>query len=135
MLNDTLYEIDKTSYEKHLPLNDLTTTKAPMVQLKLSTYSLTKLQAVNKQHSKIRNQLLQGQEHPTFLLDEREILYQKVRDNNNYFQAVLVPEKLRKHIMFELHDCFGHPGTNKLYNYRQKYCYWPGIKQDCSKYV
>ena len=30
---------------------------------------------------------------------------------------------------------FGHPGTNKLYNYMQKYYYWPGIKQHCSKYV
>ena len=24
---------------------------------------------------------------------------------------------------------------NKLYNQMRKYCYWPGIKQDCSKYV
>ena len=135
MLNDTWYEIDKTSSEKHLPLKDLTTTKAPMVQLKLSTENLRKLQAEDKQHSKIREQLIQGHDHPTFLLDNREILYQKVRDKNKYFKAVLVPEKLRKHILFELHDCFNHPGTNKLYNYVQKCSYWPGIKQDCSKYV
>ena len=59
----------------------------------------------------------------------------KVRDDNKYFQVVLVPERLRKHILFELHDCFGHPGINKLYNYMQKYYYWPGIKCDCSKHV
>ena len=75
MLNDTWYEIDKTLSEKSLPLNDLMTTKALMVQLKLSTENLRKLQAVGKQHSKIRDQLIQGQEHPTFLLDDREILY------------------------------------------------------------
>ena len=133
MLNDTWYEIDKMSSEKYLPLNDLMTTKTPsMVQLKLSTESLRKLQATDKQHSKIGGQLLQGQEHPAFMLDDRETLYQKVC---KYFQAVLLPEKLRKHIMFELHDCFGHPGTNKLYNCMQKYYYWPGIKQDCNKYM
>ena len=55
------------------------TTKAPMVQLKLSTENL---QAVDKQHSKIRDQLIQGQEHPAFLKDDREILYQKIRDDN-----------------------------------------------------
>ena len=135
MLNDTWYEIDKTSSEECSPLKDLMTTKAPLVQLKLSTENLRKLQAVDKQHSKIRDQLIQGQEHPAFLLDDREILYQKIRDENKYFQAVLVPEKLRKPILFELHDCFGHPGTNKLSNYMKKYYYWPGIKQDCSKYV
>ena len=37
MLNDTWYETDKTSFEKYLPLKDLMTTKALMVQLKLST--------------------------------------------------------------------------------------------------
>ena len=135
MLNDSWYEIDKTSSEKYLPLIDLTTTKAPLVQLKLSTKNLRKLQAVDKQHSKIRDQLIQSQEHPAFLLDNRKILYQKIRDENKYCQAVMVPEKLGKHILFELHDCFDHPGTNKLYNYMQKCYYWPGIKQDCSKYV
>ena len=56
--------------------------------------NLRKLQATDKQHSTIRDQLMQGQDHPAFLLDDREILY--VRDDNKYFQAVLVPEKLRK---------------------------------------
>ena len=104
MLNNTWYEIDKTQSEKPSPLNDLTTTKVPMVQLTLSTDNLQKLQAADKQHSKIRDQLIQGQEHPALMLDDREILYQKVRDDNKYFQAVLVPEKLRKHILFMLHD-------------------------------
>ena len=81
-LNDTWYEIDKTSSEKYLPLKDLSTTKAPMVQLKLSIENLRKLQAMDKQHSKIRDQLIQGQVHPAFLLDNREILYQKIRDEN-----------------------------------------------------
>ena len=75
MLNDTWYEIDKTLSEECSPLKDLTTTKALMVQLKLSTDNLRKLQAIDKQHSKIRDQLKQGQRHPTFLLDDREILY------------------------------------------------------------
>ena len=123
MLNNTWYEIDKTLSEKPLSSNDLMNTKVPMVQLKLSTDNLQKLQAADKQHSKIRNQLIKGQESPAFMLDDREILYQKVRDDNKYFQVVLVPEKLRKHILFELHDCFGHPSTNKLYNYMQKYYY------------
>ena len=39
-----------------------------MVQLKLSTENLRKLQATDKQHSKIRGQLMQGQDHPAFLL-------------------------------------------------------------------
>ena len=114
MLNDTWYETDKTSSEECSPLKDLMTTKALMVQLKLSTVNLRKLQAVDKQHSKIRDQLTQGQEHPAFLLDDGEILYQNIRDENKYFQAVLIPEKLRKHILFELHDCFGHPGTKQV---------------------
>ena len=126
MLNDTWYKVDnKISVKK---LNDITTTKVLMVQLKLSTENLKKLQATDKQHSKIREQLMQGQDHPAFLLDDREILYQKVRDNSMYFQVMLVPEKLRKHILFELHDCFEHPGINKLYNYMWKSYYWPGIK-------
>ena len=54
MLNDTWYKIDKTSSEKNLPLKDLMITKALMVQLKLSTENLRKFQAVDKQHSKIR---------------------------------------------------------------------------------
>ena len=127
MLNSTWYEVDnRVSVE---------TTKAPIVQLKLLTENLRKLQAADKQHSKIRDQLMQGQDHLTFMLDDREILYQKVRDDNKYFQAVLVPEKLGKHILFELHDCFGHPRINKLCNYMQKYYYWPGIKRYCGKHV
>ena len=133
MLNDTWYEVDnKVSVEK---LNDITTTKVLMVQLKLSMENLRKLQATDKQHSNIRDQLMQGQEHPAFLLDDREILYQKIRDDNKYFQAVLVSEKLRKHILFELHDCFGYPGINKLYNYMQKYYCWPSMERYCSKHV
>ena len=59
MLNDTWYEVDnKVSVKK---LNDIiTTTKVPMVQLKLSTENLRNLQATDKQHSKIRDQLMQG---------------------------------------------------------------------------
>ena len=95
MLNDIWYEVeDKTPVLKPEKLNDfdLATTKAPTVKLKLSTENLRRLQAADKQHSKIRDQLMQGQDHPAFLLDGREILYQKVRDDNKYFQAVLVPE-------------------------------------------
>ena len=53
MLNNTWCEIDKTSSEKYLPLNDLMTTKAPMVQLKLSTEGLRKLQAADKQNPRL----------------------------------------------------------------------------------
>ena len=88
MLNDIWYEVeDKTPVPKPEKLNDLdlATTKAPIVQLKLSMKNLRRLQAADKQHSKIRDQLMQGQDHPAFLLDDREILYQKVRDDNKYF--------------------------------------------------
>ena len=51
MLNDTWYEIDKTSSEQHLLLKDLMTTKAPLAQLKVSTENLRKLQAVDNQRT------------------------------------------------------------------------------------
>ena len=60
ILNNTLYKIDKTPSEKPLPSNDLMNTKVLIAQF------LWKLQAADKQHSKIRNQLIQGQEHPAF---------------------------------------------------------------------
>ena len=63
MLNNTWYEIYKTPSEEPSPSNDLMNTKVLMVQLKLSTDNLWKLQAADKQHSKIRDQLIQGQEH------------------------------------------------------------------------
>ena len=67
MFNGTLYEVEnKVSVE---------TAKAPTVQLKFLTENPRKLQAADKQHSKIRDQLMQGQEHPAFMLDDREILY------------------------------------------------------------
>ena len=73
MLNNTWYEVDnKVSDEK---LNDITTTKVLMVQLKVSMENLRKLQATDKQHSKIGDQIMQGKDHPAFLLDDREIMY------------------------------------------------------------
>ena len=75
MLSNTWYEIDKIPFENFFPSNDLMNTKVMMVQLKRSTDNLQKLLAADKQHSKIMGQLIQGQENPAFMLDDREILY------------------------------------------------------------
>ena len=91
MLNDTGYGIEDNTSAQELdkPNNDDTMEMtAPATQLKLSTAQLCKMHIANKQHAKIRKQLIQGLEHPAFLLDR------KVRDDNRYYQAVLVPEKI-----------------------------------------
>ena len=80
-------------------------------------------------------ELKEGKQLPDFLLDENQVLFRKVRDDNKYFQAIFVPSELRILVLKELHDYFGHPGGNKLYNYMRTFYYWPGMKKQCTLHV
>ena len=88
-----------------------------MVDLKVTPEELTSLQERDEQHGKIIADLKKNKAHPTFLLDDSQLLYRKVPDGHNECHAIFMPQDLRPYVLFELHNCFGHPGSTKLYNY------------------
>ena len=88
-----------------------------LIDLKVTPDELALMQEQDDQHSKIIADFKKGKTHPAFVLDDNNLLYRRVPDGKNECQAVLVPKNLRPYVLFELHNCFGHPGTTKLYNY------------------
>ena len=63
------------------------------------------------------------------------LLYRKVRDNNQIFEAIIIPPELQKVILHECHEMLCHPGTTKLYLFVRRRFYWKGLKRDCVTHV
>ena len=130
------FELDNQIYE--VDLNDVDTIfkeSRQLVDLKVTPDELVSLQEKDEQHSKIINDLKKNKVHPVFLLDDSKLLYRRVPDGRNECHAIFVPEDLRPYMLFELHNCFGHSGSTKLYNYMRRFYYWPKMSQDCAKHV
>ena len=134
--NNSHFELDDHTYE--IDLNDIDKIfkeNRQLVYLKVTPEELTSLQERDEQHGKIIADLKKNKAHPTFLLDESQLLYWKGPDGYNKCHAIFVPQDLRQCVLFELHNCFGHPGSTKLYNYMQRFYYWPKMSTDCAKHV
>ena len=130
------FELDNQIYE--VDLNDVDTLfkeSRQLVDLKVTPDELVSLQEKDEQHSKIIRDLKKNKAHPAFLLHDSKLLYRRVPDGRNKCHAIFVPKDLRPYVLFELHNCFGHPGSTKLYNYMQRFYYWPKMSQDCAKHV
>ena len=124
--NNPQFKLDDHTYE--IDLNDIDTIfkeNRQLVDLKVTPEELTSLQERDEQHGKIIADLKKNKAHPTFLLDDSQLLYRKVPDGHNKCHAIFMPQDLRPYVLFELHNCFGHPGSTKLYNYMQRFYYWP----------
>ena len=70
----------------------------------------------------------------TYLLKEN-VLYKLVTDNQQTFEALIVPKTLQPAVLKLVHDDMGHNGSKRTYMALKRLYYWKGVKGDTTKYV
>ena len=70
-----------------------------------------------------------------YYLHEHGIAYAKIKDGQNIFHAIMVPQMLQPYILYEIHNPLGHNCLKRLYNFIKRHYYWRKVCQLCNKYV
>ncbi|GFV46237.1 retrovirus-related Pol polyprotein from transposon 297 [Trichonephila clavipes] len=123
------------------------------LKLSMFDYEVKYLKGTNNVEADMlsRHPIAQYIQHSVHLLELNEIKthqnldnvndpkYKKVDDvlvlkKKNLFKIV-VPFSLRRQILQNAHEQFGHPGTQKMINLITPQYYWPHINLDISKFV
>ncbi|GFT61952.1 transposon Tf2-6 polyprotein [Trichonephila clavipes] len=123
------------------------------LKLSMFDYEVKYLKGTNNVEAYMlsRHPIAQYIQHSVHLLELNEIKnhqnldnvndpkYKKVDDvfvlkKKNLFKIV-VPFSLKRQILQNAHEQFGHPGTQKMINFITPQYYWPHIKLDISKFV
>lgn len=85
---------------------------------------------------RIMAQLDQKQMEPRQPYDIKEnILYRYIKENEESFEAVVVPLTLLPYILKLIHNDAGHNGSTRTYLLARRLYYWKGMKQDIQKYI
>jgi transposase InsO family protein len=86
-----------------------------------------------KKQSKITQLLIRQWDR---LVDAEGVLYRRVKDPDlGYLQQLLLPQKLKDHILKGYHDEQGHQGVERTTLLIRKKCYWPRMDQDIRKWI
>ena len=108
----------------------------PFVQQLRSPLTLDQLHALHGQDDKcitLMKMLKNGKLDPVAYSLQEGILYQRVIEGGQSFQAIYVPrtpESLIQSILQTAHDESGHNGFPRMYSAIRRLYYWKGIKED-----
>ena len=108
----------------------------PFVQQLRSPLTLDKLRALQSQDDKctmLTRMLINGKLDPVAYSLQEGILYRRVIEGGQSFQAIYVPktpESLIQAILQTAHNESGHNGFPRTYSAIRRLYYWKGIKED-----
>ena len=63
------------------------------------------------------------------------LLYKHVRDSNQKFLAIFIPNAWQYTMLVEAHDILGHQGATHTYSLIKCQYYWKGMNKDIRKYI
>ena len=108
----------------------------PFVQQLKSPLTLDELRALQSQDIKcttLIRMLKNGKLYPVAYSLQEGVLYRRVVEGGQSFQAIYIPrtpESLIQEILQAAHDESGHNGFPRTYSAIQRLYYWKGIKED-----
>ncbi|KAB0798042.1 hypothetical protein PPYR_09035 [Photinus pyralis] len=118
LTRNTLVEEDDTDIINDQIINQIST-------FTLNSDSIREATSTDNELLKLREDLQKGKNANSEYSVHRDIIFKG--------QRVYIPNKLRSHVLKELH--FTHLGISKMKNLSRKHCYWPKIDSDIEQYV
>ena len=125
-----------TKKRNNNPLNDITIHSAQIEQAiqccplcDIDLMDTKMLQQSGKHCIRISNLLKDPRsrfhERDSYGCDDEGLLYHINREGGKEYKVTVIPKKLVKTVLKELHDHFGHLGIAKTYSLIKRYYYWP----------
>ena len=68
------------------------------------------------------------------LLLEHDVLYRTITLQGQTAKQLVLPERMRKEVLQQLHDQHGHQGAERMHAVIQSRFYWPGMKMEAEEY-
>ena len=115
--------------------------KVPDPQLSVNSAELSKMQKEDKtitpcfQLAESRETKKSGKDAYSFLI-QHGVLYRKFVTKGNTFQQIVVPESLRRTVLFTAHDTLlsGHCCSSRTMSRIRERFFWPGMSVDVRNY-
>jgi transposase InsO family protein len=127
---NTVHTEKDSSREIKVSINEVTPTLEFNVEMPLKEGELKRLQSEDPFCKHLLDVLETGQmipKKPYYLSDG--ILFRWISDNEQNFEAIVLPKCLEPAILILSHDEMGHNGSNRTYLMLRRQYYWKGMKK------